>query len=121
MKGEVLIVEDDREIRASIVELLEDEGYRVAVAESGAVALESLRGAVTLPGLLLLDLMMPDMDGFQFRAEQLKDERLAPIPVVLMTAGFDLAAKAKQLQVQGYLRKPFPDLDAILEMIRRFF
>jgi CheY-like chemotaxis protein len=121
MTRRVMIVEDDKEIRDSIVELFEDEGYGIEVASNGEAALTVLRGATELPGVVLLDLMMPDMDGFQFRAEQLKDPRLAQVPILLMSAGADLADKASRLGAQGYLRKPFRDLDQILTMVDRFF
>jgi CheY-like chemotaxis protein len=115
-----MIVEDDVEIRDSIVELLQDDGYATTMADSGGEALEQLRTAAELPGVVLLDLMMPDMDGFQFRAEQLKDAKLAAVPVVVMSAGADLVEKANRLQAHGYLRKPFGDLDEILAMVQRF-
>jgi two-component system response regulator MprA len=120
MSHHVLIVDDDREIRASIVDLLEDEGYRVTVAENGEGALAALRETEKLPNLVLLDLMMPRVDGFLFRAEQLKDRRLSAIPIVLMSSAHDLAATAKVLNAQGYLQKPFADLEAIVAMVAQF-
>jgi CheY-like chemotaxis protein len=117
----VLIAEDDREIRESVAELLESEGYEVIPAENGRRALEVLRAGGEQPGLILLDLMMPELDGFQFRAEQRKDPSLAGIPVLLMSAGGDLAAKAGQLGAAGYLKKPFIDIESILETVARFF
>ena len=66
-KKEILLVEDDRGIRTSLQEILEDEGYAVATAENGRVALEALRAGAS-PDLIVLDLRMPVMDGWQFRA-----------------------------------------------------
>jgi CheY-like chemotaxis protein len=117
----VFIVEDDADIRDSVSELLESEGYGVATAVNGREALEQLRGAAELPGVILLDLMMPDMDGFQFREQQLADDRLRDIPVVLMSAGGELAAKAKTLGAAAHLKKPFFDLDTILQTLAQFF
>jgi CheY-like chemotaxis protein len=117
----IMVVEDAEDIRDSVAEILETEGYEVVSAAHGREALEKLRAAAELPGLILLDLMMPVMDGFQFRTEQQRDSRLALIPVLLMTAGGDVPLKAKELDVRGYLRKPFKDIDSMLETIRRSF
>ncbi len=121
MSRSILIVEDDADIRASMEELLGDEGYQVASAVHGLDALVRLQSATELPKLILLDLMMPEMDGYAFRAELLKDPRLAGIPVVLMSAGGDLESKAKQLSAQGVLKKPFRDLELIFSTIAKFF
>ena len=115
----VLIVEDDADIRTTVAELLEDEGYHVASVANGLEALDCLRAAHELPDVILLDLMMPKMDGFQFRAEQRADARFSEIPVVLMTAAGDVATRANELQPRGFLKKPFKDIKAILEAIER--
>src|SRR5688572_14376430 len=117
----VLIVEDDREIRESVAELLDAEGYQVSLAENGRTALDLIRSGAELPQLILLDLMMPDLDGFQFRDAQRKDPALAGIPVLLMSAGGDLPSKASQLGAAGFLKKPFSDIDAILATVAKFF
>ncbi len=117
----VLIVEDDADIRASVSELLETEGYEVVGAVNGREALAQLRASAELPGVILLDLMMPDMDGYQFREQQLADDRLKDIPVVLMSAGGELGTKARALGVAGHLKKPFFDLDTILQTLAQFF
>src|SRR5262245_22499124 len=85
-EGCILIVDDDSDLRETIREVLDDEGYETAAAGNGAEALAWLREA-PLPALILLDLMMPLMDGWRFREEQLKDDRIAAIPVIVMTAG----------------------------------
>jgi CheY-like chemotaxis protein len=82
----VLVVDDDRDIRETLREVLTDAGYEVVAAENGRAALEQLRAGCR-PALILLDLMMPVMDGLAFRAEQLADAALETIPVVLITAG----------------------------------
>jgi two-component system chemotaxis response regulator CheY len=116
----ILLVEDAEDIADSMTELLGDEGYEIANAREGEQALQMLRSADTLPDLILLDLMMPGMDGFAFREAQRKDPQLANIPVVLMSAGSDLAANARELGAQGHLAKPFKDIETILEVISKF-
>ncbi len=115
------MVEDDAEIRASVCELLANEGYHAVGAENGAVALEQLALMLPLPSLILLDLMMPVKDGFQFRAEQRRDGRLAHIPVVVMSADPNLRSRHDILDARSYIRKPFDisDLIAIVSSIAR--
>jgi CheY-like chemotaxis protein len=91
----IFVVDDDVDLRETIGELLEDEGYPIRLFQNGRGALELLRAGVR-PRLILLDLMMPEMSGWEFRAEQLRDASLREIPVVVMTAsrGFDREALA---------------------------
>jgi CheY-like chemotaxis protein len=86
----IYVVDDDTDLRETLGELLAEEGYRPSLCENGRVALDRLR-AGERPGLILLDLMMPEMNGWQFREAQLEDPRLRDIPVVVMTAsrGFE--------------------------------
>ncbi len=94
MPGQVLIVEDDLDIRESLAELLELQGYGVLQAHDGRAALDVL-AAGARPGLILLDLMMPGMDGATFLEEQRARPELAQIPVVVLTAArVDLSALA---------------------------
>jgi len=81
----VLIVDDDVEIRRTVADVLEDEGYRVELAEDGLEAL-SLIDPSQPPGVILLDLMMPVMDGWSLLAALRADEELAAIPVVIISA-----------------------------------
>src|SRR5262245_34872901 len=92
----VLIVDDDYDIRATLHEILSDEGYDVASSANGFEALQALRSG-TAPCLILLDLMMPVMDGWQFRAQQLSDPTLASIPVVVLSADAGVAQKSRAL------------------------
>ncbi len=101
----VLIVEDDEGVRAALVDLLRDEGYDIVEAQDGATALERLRSG-PLPSLILLDLMMPDMDGIEFRRRQLADPRLSRIPVIVISARPDVADCARQLRAADFLPKP---------------
>lgn len=113
----VLVVEDDSDIRLSIVELLADSGYRAVGAENGAEALLVLRTAETTPCLIFLDLMMPLMDGETFRREMLDDPTWASIPVVLMSAYRDVAERAARMAVK-YLAKPV-GVDDLLRVVRQ--
>src|SRR5437762_11749160 len=81
----VLAVEDDFDLRDALVPILEYEGHRVVSAANGQEALERLQ-TMPPPSLILLDLMMPVMDGEEFRARQLRDPTLASIPVVVVSA-----------------------------------
>jgi CheY-like chemotaxis protein len=107
--GPVLLVEDDLDIAEAILDVLMDEGYEVAHATNGREALELLH-TQPRPAVILLDLMMPEMDGPQFRAEQLRDPALSSIPVVVLSADRLVAQKAQELGVWGYVTKPLqPD------------
>src|SRR5690242_8866746 len=83
---DVLVVDDDYAIREMLTEVLEDAGYRVISVENGAAALAQLREMLTPPCLILLDLMMPVMTGWEFRIAQQADARLAAIPVIALSA-----------------------------------
>lgn len=113
MSRRILVVEDDLYIRESVRELLESEGYTVFAAENGARALEELAAMPQPPDLILLDLMMPVKDGFQFRNEQRADARFAHIPVVVMSADPHLDNHHDALAARTYLHKPI-DIDQLL-------
>src|SRR5437773_2596044 len=82
----VLVVDDDDEVRLAVADVLESEDYQVLSAGNGLEALQMLRGPGARPDVILLDMMMPVMDGWTFRAEQQKVPELASIPVLLFTA-----------------------------------
>ncbi|WP_206607061.1 MULTISPECIES: response regulator [Sandaracinus] len=105
-QGVVLYVEDDTDVRDVMASMLEREHYVVRTAGDGREALEMLRGGLQ-PDVILLDLMMPVMDGWEFRAAQLRDPKLAAIPTVLVSAVRPLAGPARSLGAAGYLEKPF--------------
>jgi signal transduction histidine kinase len=111
----VLVVEDDRDIRSSLADLLGAEGYEVATAENGAAALVQLRTG-ELPDVVLLDLMMPVMDGWQFRIEQRRDPVLARVPVIALSA--NASAQARAVDAAAFLSKPL-DTDALVAAIER--
>jgi CheY-like chemotaxis protein len=112
----ILLVEDDSEIRECLAEFLRDEGYKVEAAENGSVALNHLRSGQPLPSLILLDLMMPIMDGFQFREQQMLDHELATIPTAMLSAHGQVHAKAGSLGLAEILRKPI-ELDDLLRIV----
>jgi CheY-like chemotaxis protein len=116
--GVVLLVEDDEDARGSIASILEGEGFTVVGAVDGNDALRYLRAAEQPPRLILLDLMMPVMDGWAFRAAQLADARLAKIPVVILSAASDVRSHAEQLNVDEFLCKPF-DVSKLLDAVER--
>jgi two-component system response regulator MprA len=113
----VLVVDDDVDIRATLADVLVDEGYTVETAGDGLDALELLRGGLA-PGLILLDLMMPRCDGADFRQAQLADPRLAGFPVVLLSATAKLDEKHGALRADAYLKKPV-QLDELLATVAR--
>src|SRR3954462_10337704 len=84
--AEILVVDDDPDIRDSLREVLEDEGYEVACVGNGREALDHLKTTKPQPCVILLDLMMPVMDGWQFRKEQKQDADISSIPLVVITA-----------------------------------
>ena len=114
----ILIVEDDADLREALGEILRDEGYEVGIAAHGAKALELLRGDFQRPALILLDLTMPVMNGWQFRAEQRRDPGLSGIPVVVLSAGDHLPEQMAPLGIQEYVRKPI-ELERLLAAIGR--
>jgi CheY-like chemotaxis protein len=119
VSGSVLVVEDDDDIVENVCELLEAEGYHVRAARNGRAALALLNDDKVLPAVILLDLMMPVMTGFEFRDAQLADPRIAGVPVVLMTADGHLSEKTARLGVAAALGKPF-DIHALLAIVQRF-
>jgi CheY-like chemotaxis protein len=110
----ILVVEDDKDLRDSLCEALRFEGYHVICAEHGEAALRHLSTGAR-PCVILLDLMMPVMDGWTFRAEILKDQTLAAIPVVVMTAAS--AVRARTIPGATFLQKPL-QMDAVVEVVQ---
>jgi DNA-binding response OmpR family regulator len=115
MKKRVLVIDDDPDIRETIRLVLADEGYTVDDAGDGADALALLRKNGVIPDVILLDLMMPRMNGWQFREEQQRDARLAGIPIIVLSADSNLPEKAPTFGGR-YLAKPV-DIDSLLAAI----
>lgn len=116
---QVLVVDDDADIIEALIEVLQDHGLRAEPAANGAEALEKLRSREELPRVILLDLMMPVMDGYGFRAAQQADERLAAIPVIVLSAHANVEQAAAQMRVAGCLRKPV-QLQTLLTTVARY-
>lgn len=102
----ILLVEDDADIQEAMLELLAEEGFEVCAANNGAEALLTLQEAKFGPQLILLDLMMPVMDGHQFRQIQQQHPTFCHIPVVVISADRNAREKSSQMQVAGFLAKP---------------
>jgi CheY-like chemotaxis protein len=112
----VLIVEDDEDLREMMAQLLTLEGYQTTTVANGREALEYLHDAEK-PHLILLDLMMPVMDGWEFRRQQQADPALAPVPVIVLSA-LD-QARASNLEAEAFLKKPL-DFDRLLSLVRTY-
>jgi CheY-like chemotaxis protein len=112
----VMIVEDDSEIREGLCDLLNEEGYRVVAAENGRQALEYLRSGPR-PAVILLDLMMPVMNGWEFRQEQSRNLLLGDIPVAVMTAASELTASS--IDAKEILPKPLP-VERLLKVVKQY-
>ena len=111
----ILLVEDDEFIAAPLKMILGGEGYEVVLRTNGRLALDYLEHAGRTPGLIFLDIMMPVMDGLQFRRAQLADPRWADIPVIVMTADAHVEERREQLRAQVFLKKPL-ELREILSL-----
>ena len=106
MTTRILLVEDDKDILSSVRELLESHGYIVDTASNGMRALRLLKKAQPLPDLIVLDYMMPQMDGAEFRVAQERDARIAAIPILLMTTDANPDIKQIRIGARGYIKKP---------------
>jgi CheY-like chemotaxis protein len=106
--GVVMVVDDEEDWRELVVQFLVDAGFDAVGARNGREALERIRRGELAPDLILLDLEMPVMTGWEFRREQLRDPELAGVPV-LVTSSADPGA----LAVDGYLPKPYRAADLL--------
>ncbi len=109
----MIVVDDEEELRESLQDLLEAHGYQVAIAANGRDAFEVL-AKIDNPGLILLDLVMPEMDGWEFLRQRAQRPELAAIPVIITTSAPDRAPTGYQV-----LRKPI-DLTYFLDEVRRY-
>lgn len=117
-KKSILLVEDDEVILSLLKELLENHNYLVDCAHNGVQALRSLRDNPDLHSLILLDLMMPIMNGLQFIEEQSKDSAIRSIPVIAMSADNQLKNRLSGPNIVGYFTKPIK-IDFLIETIHR--
>lgn len=117
MSKRVLIVDDDEDMQLLLQAALETEDYEVSVAEDGLVALQELEKDA--PNLILLDLMMPRMDGYTF-AKELQDRGLqSSIPIIVLSADVNAQQKVDQMGAESYVTKPF-DLGDLLSEVSQF-
>ena len=114
----IMLVDDDPMIRNTFCEDVQDEGFNVVAASNGRDALRLLQSG-TRPQLIFLDLMMPEMDGWEFRAEQQKLPELRHTPVIVVSAADGVDKIADTLGVAGYLKKPI-QLDSLFRLIDRY-
>jgi CheY-like chemotaxis protein len=116
----VVVIEDDYDTREALGDVLRLSGYEVVAAENGRKALDLLHAVPALrPCVILLDIMMPVMDGRQFRALQRDDPELGTIPVVVMTAHVDHEEARRSLAADAFLKKPV-HIDALLDTVAQF-
>jgi CheY-like chemotaxis protein len=118
MSHEILIVEDDSALREALAQVLSDEGYELLSARDGLEAVNCLKKG-NRPDVILLDLSMPVVNGWEFRMFQKRDPELARIPIVLITAGGYSREEVAWLEPSALIPKPV-DLDVLLAVIRRF-
>ena len=104
----ILVVDDSADLRETLAEILHEQGYRVRTAAHGQDALTQLRNG-PLPSLILMDLVMPVMDGWELRRHLRQDPRLAPVPVVVISGSEGL----ESVDAVAHLRKPFPISDLL--------
>ena len=110
----MLIVEDDEDLREMMAQMLTIEGFGTATVSNGREALEYLH-TTRKPHVILLDLMMPVMDGWEFRRQQKADPLIAPVPVIVLSA-LD-QRRAAPMEAEAFLNKPL-DFDRLLELVR---
>jgi CheY-like chemotaxis protein len=106
--GVVMVVDDDEDWRELVVQFLSDAGFEAVGARHGREALARIRGGDRTPDLILLDLEMPVMSGWEFRREQLRDSALAGVPVLVASS-----ADPDGLAADGYLPKPYAAADLL--------
>ncbi|RYF12173.1 MAG: response regulator [Deltaproteobacteria bacterium] len=115
MSAKILLVEDDRPIAEGLSTLLTEEGYGVECAYNGQEALDLMQ-APNMPQLVLLDLMMPVMTGWELREKMLLDSRLCQIPVAVLSGVSDLQVNEPTLRANAYFGKPL-DCIKLLDFI----
>jgi CheY-like chemotaxis protein len=114
----ILVVDDDPDVRDAVASVLVDEGYGVTGVGSGREALQHLQQHMR-PSLILLDMMMPEMDGWLLRQELKKSPELASIPIVILSGHGDVRDAALALGAVDYLRKPL-HIESLLEIAERY-
>ncbi len=111
----ILIIEDDHAIRGDLESLLKLEGYTALTAANGEIALKLMAESTQIPDVILLDIMMPVMDGWKFREAQVLLPRIASIPVLVMTADGHAPEKAEKMNANGFVKKI--DIEKLLDLV----
>jgi two-component system, chemotaxis family, chemotaxis protein CheY len=123
LTGNVLIVEDDRDMREMLSMLLASEGFHAVTAEDGLEGLHLLRAvrhrSPEVPCLVLLDLKMPRLGGHEFRRAQLGDPSVATVPVAVLSGAVDAEIRARALGAVATVTKPV-DVDTLMNVVRRY-
>ena len=114
----VLIVDDDHGIRGVLTQILQDEGHPVSTASNGLEALQKLNDSVR-PCVILLDLMMPVMNGWEFMSRRRDMDEIAAIPVVVISADRAAREKASAIGAEDCLEKPI-DLNRLIDTVERY-
>lgn len=115
----ILVVEDDQYIGEAMQELLDIENYESHLSVNGREAIEYLHSTERLPDLILLDLMMPVMDGMAFRDAQLKDSRISKIPTIIMSADGHISERQEKAHTLSYVKKPI-NVDELISKVREY-
>jgi CheY-like chemotaxis protein len=115
-QGSVLIVEDDPDLLSMVVLVLEGAGYHVHTAREGGKGLASV--AAEVPALILLDMRMPGMDGWEF-ARVFRQRYDYRVPIVVLTAAENAQKRAEEIGAEAYLGKPF-DIDRLLDIVEKY-
>lgn len=116
MSRPLLVVDDDTDLREALEEVLRDAGYEVQGASNGKHALEVLGASKVLPGLVLLDMMMPVLDGAGFARAMRQQPQWRDIPVLVFSASANARQVAEEIGACGHLRKPV-DVDTLLDAV----
>jgi two-component system, chemotaxis family, chemotaxis protein CheY len=114
----VLVIEDNTEIREVLEEMIRADGTMVESASDGAQGWARV-GRAPSPCLILLDLKMPVMDGIEFLKLRNADSEIARIPVIMLTGSVELEGRDRELNFQGFVKKPF-DPDALSRLVRQY-
>lgn len=113
----ILLIDDHTDLRDGLEELLRREGYSVEAAANGREALDKLHAGLR-PCVILMDLMMPVMTGFEFRQQQMADPELGGIPVIAYSGMTDVDDSVRQLQAVAYVEKPI-EFERLIALVRQ--
>lgn len=113
----ILIVDDSNDLQSLLAKVFKSEGYIVSQAMDGEQAFKMLQTATPLPSAILLDIMMPVMDGLEFKSKLNEDKKFSGIPVVWMSADANSLKKAEALGGEIYIQKPIVNLSALISKI----